>query len=165
MTEFTHPNDTALRRRITNKKDDTMRPSKGERGNGITAYQQFGIRSEIEEAGPHKLIKMLIDGALAKIRVAHRCLEQGDIVGKCENIDWALAIIGGLRGSLDFEGGGIIAANLDGLYEYMGRQLALANIRGDGELLNEVVSLLSEIKAGWDGIEPVGSVAERAAAS
>jgi flagellar protein FliS len=141
-----------------------MRPSKGDFGSGIAAYQQFGVRSEIEEANPHKLIQILIDGALAKIRVAHRCLEHGNIVGKCENIDWALAIIGGLRGSLNFESGGVIAANLDAPYEYMGRQLALANVRGDAQLLMEVVGLLGEIKAGWDGIAPRANVADRAAA-
>ena len=133
-----------------------MRPSKGDFSNGISAYQQFGVRTEIESASPHKLIKMLIDGALTNIRVARRCIEQGDIVGKCENIDWSMAIIGGLRGSLNFESGGVIAENLDGLYEYSCKQLALANARGDVALLDEVLSLLGEIKQGWDGIEPVG---------
>jgi len=132
-----------------------MRPSKGDFSNGISAYQQFGVRTEIESASPHKLIKMLIDGALTNIRVARRCIEQGDIVGKCENIDWSMAIIGGLRGSLNFESGGVIAENLDGLYEYSCKQLALANARGDVALLDEVLSLLGEIKQGWDGIESV----------
>jgi flagellar protein FliS len=131
-----------------------MRTSKGDLSNGISAYQQFGVRTEIESASPHKLIQMLINGALAKIRVARTCTEHEDIVGKCENIDWAIAIIGGLRGSLNLDGGGVIAQNLDGLYEYTCRQLALANVRNDVELLDEVIGLLGEIKAGWDGIEP-----------
>ena len=141
-----------------------MRPSKGDFSNGISAYQQFGVRTEIESASPHKLIKMLIDGALTNIRVARRCIEQGDIVGKCENIDWSMAIIGGLRGSLNFESGGVIAENLDGLYEYSCKQLALANARGDVALLDEVLSLLGEIKQGWDGIEPVVEQPSTAAA-
>jgi len=141
-----------------------MRPSKGDFSNCISAYQQFGVRTEIESASPHKLIKMLIDGALTNIRVARRCIEQGDIVGKCENIDWSMAIIGGLRGSLNFESGGVIAENLDGLYEYSCKQLALANARGDVALLDEVLSLLGEIKQGWDGIEPVVEQPSTAAA-
>lgn len=141
-----------------------MKPSKGDLNSGISAYQQFGVSTEIEGANPHRLIQMLIDGALAKIRVAGRCLDGGDIVGKCENIDWAMAIIGGLRGSLNTEEGGEIAANLDSLYEYMGRQLALANVRNDRELLEEVISLLGEIKSGWDGIAPLVKENELAAA-
>jgi len=132
-----------------------MRPSKGDFSNGISAYQQFGVRTEIESAAPHRLIQMLVDGALTKIRIARRCIEHGDVVGKCENIDWSMAIIGGLRGSLDLNSGGVIAENLDSLYEYMCRQLALANARTDVVLLDEVLSLLREIKAGWDGIEPL----------
>jgi len=142
-----------------------MRTSKGDLSAGISAYQQFGVRTEIESASPHRLIQMLINGALAKMRVARTCTEHGDIVGKCENIDWAIAIIGGLRGSLNLEDGGVIAANLDGLYEYMCRQLALANARSDVDLIDEVVSLLGEIKAGWDGIESVETPDPLAAAN
>ncbi|MFT4561017.1 MAG: flagellar protein FliS [Gammaproteobacteria bacterium] len=130
-----------------------MRPTKGEFSNGISAYQQCGIRTEIESASAHKLIQMLLDGALTKTRIARRCIEHRDIVGKCENIDWSMEIIGGLRGSLNLQSGGVIAENLDTLYEYMCRQLALANVRNDVGLLDEVLSLLGEIKAGWDGIE------------
>ena len=130
-----------------------MRSPKGEFTTGISAYQQCGIRAEIESASAHRLIQMLLDGALTKIRIARRCIEQGDIVGKCENIDWSMEIIGGLRGSLNLQSGGVIAENLDALYEYMCRQLALANVRTDVNLLDEVVSLLAEIKDGWDGIE------------
>ena len=132
-----------------------MRPSKGDFSNGISAYQQFGVRTEIESAAPHRLIQMLVDGALTKIRIARRCVEQGDVVGKCENIDWSIAIIGGLRGSLNLKSGGVIAENLDALYDYMCRQLALANLRSEVSLLDEVLSLLGEIKAGWDSIEPL----------
>ncbi|MFT4583502.1 MAG: flagellar protein FliS [Gammaproteobacteria bacterium] len=132
-----------------------MRPKKGELSTGISAYQQCGIRTEIESASAHKLIQMLLDGALTRIRIARRCIEQEDIVGKCENVDWSLEIIGGLRGSLNLKSGGIIAENLDALYDYMCRQLALANVRNDMNLLDEVLSLLGEIKAGWDGIEPL----------
>ncbi len=132
-----------------------MRSTKGEFSNGISAYQQFGVRTEIESASPHKLIQMLLNGVLTKIRVARRCIEHGDIVGKCENIDWSMAIIGGLRGSLNLKSGGVIAENLDALYDYMCGQLALANARSETALLDEVLSLLDEIKAGWDGIEPI----------
>ncbi len=142
-----------------------MRTSKGDLSAGMSAYQQFGVRTEIESATPHKLIQMLINGALAKMRVARTCTERGDIVGKCENIDWAIAIIGGLRGSLNLEDGGVIATNLDGLYEYMCRQLALANARSDVGLIDEVIGLLGEIKAGWDGIESEATADTVAAAN
>ena len=127
--------------------------------NGLSQYQSVGMRSEVESASPHRLIQMLLDGALAKLSIAKGCMERGDIVGKCENIDWAVSIICGLRGSLDFEQGGDIAAKLDGLYDYAARQLVVANARSDDKLLGEVVSILNEIRAGWVGIAPLSEPA------
>ena len=52
------------------------------------------------------------------------------------------------------ERGGDIAQNLDDLYDYIQRRLLLANARNDEEGLEEVHALLTQIKAGWDGIDP-----------
>ena len=123
--------------------------------NGLSEYKSVGMRSEIESATPHRLIQMLLDGAMAKISIAKGCIERDDVNGKCENIDWAISIVGGLQGSLDFEQGGSLAEKLDGLYDYISRQLVVANARNDSALLDEVGSLLSEVRTGWSGIAPV----------
>ena len=34
----------------------------------------------------------------------------------------------------------------------MGQRLLMANLKNDPEMLDEVASLMREIKAGWDGI-------------
>ena len=47
---------------------------------------------------------------------------------------------------------GEVATNLNNLYDYMMRTLLRANAGNDGELVDEVVSLLVEIKTGWDEI-------------
>lgn len=127
--------------------------------NGLSEYKSVGMRSEIESASPHRLIQMLLDGALAKISIAKGCIERGDIGGKCENIDWAISIVGGLQGSLDFEQGGSLALKLDGLYDYAARQLVVANAKSDVSLLNEVGAILGEVRAGWVGIAPVTETA------
>ena len=81
-------------------------------------------------------------------------LRRGAIGHKAKDVSVALSIVSGLRGSLDMERGGEIAENLDGLYDYIQRRLLLANARNDEEGLEEVLRLLREIKAGWDGIDP-----------
>ncbi len=45
-----------------------------------------------------------------------------------------------------------MAENLDRLYDYMERQLLQANLKNDVNILDEVSSLLKEIKVGWDAI-------------
>ncbi|VAX04640.1 Flagellar biosynthesis protein FliS, partial [hydrothermal vent metagenome] len=67
----------------------------------------------------------------------------------------AISIISdGLRGSLDMDAGGEIAENLDALYEYMLQRLMAGHAKNDPVALDEVNTLLREIKSGWDGIKP-----------
>ena len=41
---------------------------------------------------------------------------------------------------------------MDNIYEYMERQLMQANLKNDTTIVDEVVSLLREIKTAWDSI-------------
>jgi len=118
----------------------------------LEGYGRSAIESEVNYASPHRIIQMLLDGALSKIAAAKGCIERGEITEKGRQITWGMNIIQGLRTSLDGEKGGEIAANLDSLYEYMGRKLLEANVDNNPELLDEVTQLLSELKAGWDSI-------------
>jgi len=122
----------------------------GSKGVGAQLYKSLGMQNEIENASPHRLIQMLMVGALGKIFAAKACMENSNISGKGENISMAISIVSGLRASLNFEAGGEIAENLDNLYDYMERRLLEANINNDISILDEVISLLSEIKGAWD---------------
>lgn len=119
---------------------------------GAAQYRKVDVQSNIETASPHKLIQMLLDGALGKIQLARSLMEQRQVAAKGEQIAWALSIIEGLKGALDLEAGGEIAANLDALYDYMMRRLVLANLDNDPAILDEVTRLLGEVRAGWNGI-------------
>ncbi|MFU8790164.1 MAG: flagellar export chaperone FliS [Methylobacter sp.] len=116
----------------------------------VNSYRS-GVFAEIEEANPHRLIQMLYEGGLQRIAVAKGALMRHETAEKGENIGRAIAIIGGLRSSLDL-GQGEIALNLDDLYDYMERRLLEANLKNDIAILDEVASLLREIKAAWDVI-------------
>jgi len=130
--------------------------------NALDQYKQVGVQSGIESASPHRLIQMLMAGALEKISAAKGFMARGEIGPKGEQIGWAISIIDGLRVSLDKSVGGELVDNLDALYDYMSQQLVLANMNNDIDLLNEVASLLSEIKAGWDGIAKEAAEIEEA---
>lgn len=116
------------------------------------AYGVTAVHSGVEAATPHRLVQMLMEGALEKIALAHGQMQHGKIAEKGENISWAISIIEGMRISLDLEAGGEIARNLNDLYDYMGRRLLEANLRNDLKAIEEVAGLLREIKAGWDAI-------------
>ncbi len=115
-------------------------------------YQTVSVHAQVSEADPHRLIQMLLEGGLQRLAQAKGALEYGNIPLKGELIGKAMGIVGGLRESVDLEKGGEIAANLDNLYAFMQQRLTQANLQNDPAMLDEVASLLREIKQGWDGI-------------
>ena len=115
-------------------------------------YQQVSVHSGIMDASPHRLVQMLMEGALEKIALAKGGMVNKEIASKGENISKGIAIIGGLKSSLNMEVGGALAENLSNLYDYMANRLVVANLRNDESILDEVAGLMAEIKMGWDGI-------------
>ncbi len=118
----------------------------------LDGYGQSAIASELDYASPHRIIQMLMEGVLAKVAAAKGCIARQDVTEKGKQIIWAIDIINGLRESLDMDKGGEVAQNLDALYDYMLRKLLEANSKNDASLLDEVSTLMKEIKAGWDNI-------------
>ncbi|WP_297808891.1 flagellar export chaperone FliS [uncultured Methylophaga sp.] len=118
----------------------------------LEGYGRNAVESEVNYASPYRIIQMLMEGALSKLATAKGCIARGDIAEKSKQITWAMNIIQGLRTSLDADKGGDIASNLDSLYEYMGRRLLEANVSNETAILDEVTTLLQEVKAGWDAI-------------
>lgn len=119
---------------------------------GAAAYQKVGTQSGAEFASPHRLIQLLLDGALEKMIIAKSQMERKDIQGKAENISWAIRIIGGLQISLDEKKGGEIAETLGSLYLYIVSRLSEANATNDVSILDESITIIKNIKEGWDGI-------------
>lgn len=118
----------------------------------LQQYRQSHIQGGVESASPHRLILMLMEGALEKILVAKGFMASKEITKKGEHISRAISIIDGLRSCLNLEVGGAVAQNLAALYDYMERRLLEANIKNDSTILDEVGQLLIEIKSGWNAI-------------
>jgi flagellar protein FliS len=121
----------------------------------LKQYKRENARSMVEGATPHRLIQMLMEGALEKISIARRFMANGNVGPKAEHISWAISIIDGLRISLDKQLGGDIAQNLEDLYDYMVRRLVAANLENDVAILDEVTDLMKQIKEAWDAISDV----------
>ncbi len=118
----------------------------------LKQYGQVGAQTGIVNASPHRLIQMLLEGALGKIAQAKGHIERKEIKQKGEAIGMAILIVEGLRDSLDLSQGEI-AENLDKLYEYMNARLLEANVKSDATILDEIHGLLLDIKMAWDAIQ------------
>lgn len=120
----------------------------------VNAYQTVQVDASVLGATPHELIAKLLSKAIESTLMAKQFMQAGNVSAKGENIKIAIAIItDGLLSCLNMEEGGDLAKRLKDLYEHMAACLLKAHAENNVALLDEVVSLLSEIKSGWDGIK------------
>jgi flagellar protein FliS len=119
----------------------------------VKAYSNVAIESKAHSSDPHKLILMLYQGALLSIASAKNQMMRKEIAAKGQSISQAISIINdGLKASLDLNVGGQLAMNLSDLYSYMIQRLLLANMKNDTEILDEVSTLLLELRGAWESI-------------
>lgn len=128
-------------------------------------YRQVGLETEVTGADPHKLVLMLLDGAISAIKLAAISMAKKDIEAKSMQLSKAIAIVNeGLRASLDHQQGGQLAGRLDSLYLYITSQLLEANLSNQTVPLDEALELLGMIQDAWKGIRsPAGSPKRMAA--
>lgn len=118
---------------------------------GIKAYKAVGIKDDLAVADPHRVIQLLMQGALENMAKAKGCIERKDFAGKSEAVSKAISIISSLQGSLDMNAGEI-SDNLFALYEFMLNHLILASREKSIARLDEVMEILLTIKGAWDQI-------------
>ncbi len=116
----------------------------------LNEYRSSGVHGGVEQANAHGLVNLLFKGAIDNLISAKGYIERQQIQEKATSITKTLAILDGLRSSLNLDRGGEIAQNLDDLYDYMQRQLVVANADDDNTIIQEVVDLLREIQEAWN---------------
>jgi len=125
------------------------------------AYSQVHIETGVQDADPHQLVLLLLDGALNASTMARSAMERGDIQAKGRAIGRAVSIVEeGLRGMLDMSAGGQVAATLHDLYSCVLLRLTRANVDNDPAMLRDCAALLSPLREAWQTIKP-----QRAAAA
>lgn len=128
-----------------------------DRNHKLAAYQSILAHGGVAADDPHRLVLMLMDGAVERLSIARGCLERnerGDVRRKAQALTQCMRIIGELRSSLNLAQGGELARNLADLYGYMQRRLLLANANSQVSIVNEVAGLLGEIRSAWIAIGP-----------
>jgi flagellar secretion chaperone FliS len=120
----------------------------------LAAYRSVSVHGGVDNADPHRLVQMLLDAVAERLSTVRGCLERGETARKAKLLHSCVILIAELRGSLNLTEGGELAQNLNSLYEYMARQLLVANVQSDVQPVNEVLGLLNEIRSAWVAIGP-----------
>ncbi len=118
--------------------------------NALKQYKSVDLQATVQTASPHKLISMLMGGALEAFAKGKGAAERNDIDARAKHLNKAIEIVFGLKSSLDMEKGGEVSANLDNLYDYIVMHTLSASRDNDPAKIQEIINLLLEVKEGWD---------------
>ena len=134
------------------------------RERALASYGDVKVTTGVAGADSVLLIQMLFDGLIESLSTARGHMERGAITEKSKALARAGRIVVGLQGALDFEKGGDIARNLNDLYAYVTRRLFHVNANNDLEALQEVQTLMNEIRMAWQQVPALVPSANRASA-
>ena len=115
----------------------------------LAAYGEVKVHSAIEGASPTELISMLFDGVSSRLNQSLTAMEAGEIAKKGELISQTISILEYLTAVLDEHKSPEVSDNLSGLYRYMITTLLNANINNDPTAIQEVISLMTDVRDAW----------------
>lgn len=111
----------------------------------IKQYQANNITT----ATPEKLMIMLFDGAIQFLQKAKSAIEEKNLTERSKNIESARKIIRELMRTIDLENGNDVSKSLFRLYNKMAMKLIKANVSRNSELIEEVITDLTNIRWGF----------------
>lgn len=109
-------------------------------------YMEYKQNS-IMTASPEELVLMLYNGIIRFIEEAKLAIKDKNIEKAHNSIMRAQDIVLELMATLDMQYD--ISKNLYNIYEYISRRLVEANLKKDTEALDEVKTLVSDLKDTW----------------
>lgn len=125
----------------------------------MSTYRQASAykAAAVTTATPGSLLLMLYDGALKFMRIADKAFEEEDPLAYNQtihnNLIKAQNIVRELRSALiggDDQERIDLVNNLIALYDYFDRRLQEANVKKDREIVQEVITRMSELRGAWD---------------
>lgn len=111
-----------------------------------TGYAAYA-NNKVMTASPAELTLMLYDGAIKFCNIAIRAIEEGDIEKAHNNIVKVENIIDEFRATLNRKYK--VAEDFENVYVYLRERLAVANMKKDKEILEEVLKHLRTMRDAW----------------
>jgi len=117
----------------------------------MNAYFNNYQNNQVMTSSSEQILILLYDGAIRFVRHGKQAIIDGRQADKATAISKAVAIITEFSNTLDYEVGGEIALDLSQLYDFMIRELAAVNARGDAARLEPIEKILLDLREGFAG--------------
>lgn len=103
---------------------------------------------ELMDLKPQELTSLLYQAFLEKLRGSIKAMEQGDPLGSNYLLQGCNDILERLGGGINYKAG-IIADQLEALYDFCSEKLLEANIKKDKVMMSQVLKIMENISQGW----------------
>lgn len=105
-------------------------------------------KEALHKKSPQEITSLLYEACLNNLDAAKTAINKKDFILANKKLQKANDIVERLGGGLNYEAG-IIADQLDTVYNYMSDRLIYANYHKDVTAIDEVIDLLTKIAAAW----------------
>ncbi len=112
---------------------------------GAKAYQQ----TQVVTASKEKILLMLYESCIRNFKKCREAMAAKNYAEKGVALGKAQDIINELCNSLNFDVGGDISRQLEGLYNHIFEQSTQANITNDPAKLDHCIKILETLYSGW----------------
>ena len=120
---------------------------------GAQAY----ATTQISTASSVQVVVLLYDGAISSMKLAQESIVTLNFHDKARFLDRALRVVGELSASLNMEEGGVIAKDLQRLYEYIQFEVTQANLKNEPGPLEGPIRCMSAIRESWQELAIQGA--------
>ena len=120
---------------------------------GAQAY----ATTQITTASSVQVVVLLYDGAISSMKLAQEGIVALNFHDKARFLDRALRVVGELSASLNMEEGGVIAKDLQRVYEYIQFEVTQANLKNEPCRLEGPIRCMSAIRESWQELAIQGA--------
>lgn len=115
-------------------------------------YQLINENSSVDGASPARLILILFETLISKLKLAEYHIAEKKFTKKTECILHAIRIVDSLEESLDHENGGDIANNLGLLYRHCRGLIVKGHVENDATEIASAREILDLLEDAWTQI-------------
>jgi len=120
---------------------------------GAQAY----ATTQISTASSVQVVVLLYDGAISSMKLAQEGMGALNFHDKARFLDRALRVIGELSASLNMDEGGVVAKDLQRLYEYIQFEMTQANLKNEPGRLEGPIRCMTVIREAWQELAVQGA--------